>query len=736
MRIRGWLWALALVGMAIFTGWQLASGNAIQTDLLDMLPDTERNPLAEQAIKSLAKTTGERAVFLVHADSPARTKAAVLTMADSLHKSGAFQDVTATLPPIDPGMVGRFYTPFAWRVAPPSADLAASPESLRARIESRLVSPQGSFSSLGAGVDPLGSLDDFLSSLPLMSSRLTVEDDLLVISSSSGPYVMFTGGLRGSAFDPDVQKRVIAATRSAEKELKNSFPGVEILKTGTVFYASDARESAETEVNLISTSSMLCICLLFFAVFRSLRHLLLGMLGVVAGFVAATAVCLLIYGKLYLLTIVCGSSVMGVSVDYTVHYFATHLGAGESWDPFAALKKILPGLWIGLLTTLLGYAALLVAPFPGLRQIAVFSIVGLIASFLTVLFLLPELLPRPMPPQPRFMRAQRWILDWGIKLSQMRGAQVALIALTLLLGLSLFKLRVDDAVQGLILPSRTLRAQESRISELTGLSNSGIFLLVEGADEAQVLAREEALLERLAKTPKTAEQEGFQAISTFVPSPARQEANLRRHRELAPQLPKALEASGFKPAIGKTLIEGLKASANQPLTVGAWLQTDFATPFRMLWLGATPKGAASVVFPMGAPDSRTLEQAVQGLPGVSLVDKARSVSGLLGQYRQIAIWALIGAIALVWILLAYAYGLRVGTVILLPSLGGILLALAGLALAGIPVTLFSTLALILVLGYGVDYPIFMREGGQEDPTYFVGVQVASLCTLISFGLLC
>jgi predicted exporter len=35
----------------------------------------------------------------------------------------------------------------------------------------------------------------------------------------------------------------------------------------------------------------------------------------------------------------------------------------------------------------------------------------------------------------------------------------------------------------------------------------------------------------------------------------------------------------------------------------------------------------------------------------------------------------------------------------------------------------------------VDYPIFMREGGHEDPTYFVGVQVASLCTLISFGLL-
>lgn len=733
MRLRGWIWSLALVGMTVFSVWQLVKGQAIQTDLLDMLPDTERNPVAEQAIKALAKTTGERAVFLVRAEMPARSKAAAQKMAASLRHSGAFENVVATLPPIDPGLVARFYAPFAWRVAPPPPGL--KPESLQARIESRLASPQGSFSSVGPATDPLGSLDDFLGGLPLMSSRLSVEDDLLVIPSPQGLYVMFTGELRGSAFDPEVQKRVLKAAGNAEKELKSEFPEAEILRTGAVFYAADARESAERETSLLSTTSMLCILLLFIAVFRSLRHLLLGALGVAAGFVAATAVCLLIYGKLYLLTLVCGSSVMGVSVDYTVHYFATHLGAGEAWNPFAGLKKILPGLWMGLFTTLLGYAALLVAPFPGLRQIAIFSIVGLVASFLTVLFILPEMLPEPMPPQPRFIRAQQWILDRGISLSQMRRAHVILIGLTLITGLCLLKLRADDAVQGLILPSRTLRAQEARISELTGLSNSGIFLLVEGTDEAQVLSREEALLKRLEELPKTNGNEGFQAISTFVPSPERQTENLIRHQFLAPRLPKALTGAGFRPEIGENLTKDLASSAHRPLTLASWLQAPFSAPHRMLWLGPTSHGAASVVFPLGSPESAILERAAKNLPGVSVVDKARSVSALLGHYRAMASWALGGAILLVWILLAAAYGLRVGTIILLPSLGGILLALAGLALAGIPLTLFSTLALILVLGYGVDYPIFMREGGHEDPTYFVGVQVASLCTLISFGLL-
>jgi len=172
MRARAWLWSLTLVGMTAFTAWHLVRGQAIQTDLLDMLPDTEKNPVAELAIKSLAKTTGERAMFLVRAEN-AQSKAAALSMAEDLRKSGAFKDVTATLPPMDPGLVGRFYAPYAWRVAPPPGDLIASKESLKARIESRLVSPQGSFSSLTTGTDPLGTLDDFLNGLPLMSSRLT-----------------------------------------------------------------------------------------------------------------------------------------------------------------------------------------------------------------------------------------------------------------------------------------------------------------------------------------------------------------------------------------------------------------------------------------------------------------------------------------------------------------------------------------------------------------------------------
>ena len=59
---------------------------------------------------------------------------------------------------------------------------------------------------------------------------------------------------------------------------------------------------------------------------------------------------------------------------------------------------MLPGITLGLATTLVGYSALAIAPFPGLKQIAVFAIIGLVGAFATVTLWFP-LLDRLAPLQ-------------------------------------------------------------------------------------------------------------------------------------------------------------------------------------------------------------------------------------------------------------------------------------------------------------------------------------------------
>jgi predicted exporter len=64
-----------------------------------------------------------------------------------------------------------------------------------------------------------------------------------------------------------------------------------------------------------------------------------------------------------------------------------------------------------------------------------------------------------------------------------------------------------------------------------------------------------------------------------------------------------------------------------------------------------------------------------------------------------------------------------------------LLALAVTALTGAPVTLFTLMALILLLGFGIDYTVFLGEGGRQEPSALLGVLLASASTLISYGLM-
>jgi len=731
MRIRGWLWVLCLAVLAAAGGLRLTRGGwrgAVQTDLLAMLPDTEQNPVAEAGIRVLSQAAGDRAIFLVGGGEPGPAKAAGRAFAEALDRTGAFRQVLGVLPPLDPGLVTGFYAPYRFRLPfeprPPAL--------LRTALATRLASPMGSGPGSGPAEDPLGDEAAFLENLPLNSLHVVQEDGLLTLRTSGGCYILVTAALRGSAFDPEVQRSSLGAIAAAEGRLAAAFPGSRLLRTGGVFFAADARERAEWEAGLISWGSLAAIVALFLLVFRSVRHLLLGMACIGAGLVAATAVTLLVFGRLYLLTLVCGASLLGVAVDYPFLYFANQLGAGAAWEARAALRRLLPALLLGVTTTLLGYATLGVAPFPGLRQMAVFSMAGLTASFLTVFLVLPDLLGRPSPPRPALMaRLERLLDGWGGWAR--RPAFTRLLVLgAVLMGASLVRLRVDDDVRGLIQPSGRLRAEERRLRELTGLSGSGRFFLVEGGDEGQVLAREEALRARLAPLVGSGALDGVQAVSSFVPSPAAQDLALARHREEAGPLAAALAAEGFRPAVAGRLEAGLQAAGAHPLTVDAWLRTPFATPFRMLWLGTTAHGQGSLVLPLGECPSPVLAEAAQGLPGVRLVDKALSVSALLGHYRRLANGALALAVLLVGLLLVRRY--RWGSVAILgPPLLGMLAALAVLALAGSPLTLFNTIALVLVLGFGVDYTVFLAE--VRTPSTLLGVLLAGFATLLSYGLL-
>lgn len=744
LKLRAALFATATVLLALLGAYLLFGRGKlpIQTDLLAMLPATEQNPLAENAVERLAHANGDRMVLLVENADDARAKAAARALGKTLAAHKVFSSVTAELPPFDLAQVTAPYLAHRFFLLT-GADRAAlaQPNFDAAKLLARRLN-QPFVADVGVTLanDPFGWLQGWLGEQPWSRSPLTPEDDLLVAHQGDRTWVLVTAALAGSSYDDAIQHRALAALAQAEKTITRDYPGTTLLRSGAVFYAAAARAGAERDVHRVGWISTLGIAILLLGVFRSPGPLLLAFFSTAVGVVAATSVSLLAFGQLYLLTLVFGAALLGEAVDYSIQYLTARANAGSTWQAGAGLRQVRAALLIALGTSLLGYALLGLVPFPALRQMAVFAITGMSAACLSVFCLLPALLQRPSKPMtPALVHGAR-TLQHALA-APARGWRGALVAFALLLVAlpGWRRLHADDDVHQLIAQPAALVAQEAKIRAITGLGNTSQFYLVQGKDSAQTLQREESLEARLQTMVEAGQLDGWLGVAGMVPSPARQ---ARDHALLAhlfndpAALRKTLADAGFR---SDAIDTWLASWPGTPLSLEAWLKTPLATPFRQLWMGCTDHGCASLVLPQGDAGGNALAHAAQGLPGVALVDKAASVSQLFGRYRGYASVWLLAAMLLIVPVFGWRYGWRHAPRVLAPPVLGIALTLAALGYLGQPLTLFHWMALMLVLGVGANYAVFLHEGevhaADRPGAMYASVLLSALTALLSFGLL-
>jgi predicted exporter len=742
MRWRALLWLLLACGLAVAAVAQFSGHSPLQTNLLALLPATERNPLAEEAVDRLAGVLSNRAIFLVGGAPSEEAGQGARRFAAALRASGAFRRVVAEIPPFDARLLTRFYRPYRFNLLADDerAAFSSGDARLAERLQRKLYSPFRFGPAMPLADDPFGLADAWLAGLPSRDLRLELEDGLLVAREGGRTWAVVSAELPGSAYENGLQRRVASAVTQAEAELRAAQPALEVLRAGTVFYAEAARRSAEREVDFIGAGSLAGMLILLYLVFRSLRPLALGLLSVGFGIGTAVVATVAVHGELHLITLVFGASLTGEAIDYSIQYFAAHLGAGAAWEPMAGLRRIAPGLAIALATSAVGYTALTLSPFPALSQIALFALSGLGAAWLTVFLLLPCLLARPGRRDPRTAVAmpRRLLAFWKAHV----GRRTSLALCAALFAAAFFgalRLTWNDDVRVLVTRPPDLQAQEERIRELAGASGGSQFFLVEAEDPETALRREERLNAVLAKLAGEGALDGFTGVSSFVPSVERQAQNRALWRETvfadAAGLKRLFSEMDLRDDAAEALIGEFEASEGRFAAPGDWLQSPLSAPFRHLWLGEIGGRTACIVLPRGVRDLARVEAAAAGLPGVSFVDKAGSVSRLFREYRQWGSLWLLAAVFLIYGTLCLRYGAFMAAIVETPALVAIALAAGVFGYLGLPLTLFNLMGLALVLGVGVNYAVFLKEGGAGSPATLAGVLLSAGTTLLSFGLL-
>lgn len=403
---------------------------------------------------------------------------------------------------------------------------------------------------------------------------------------------------------------------------------------------------------------------------------------------------------------------------------------------------MLPGIAFGLLTSLLGYAGLGFSPFPGLREMALFSALGLVASWLTVVMLFPVLLTR-FRPQHQFgmlSLAGYWQRNWPERLHRHRRYLCAGFGLLLVGGLS--QLRAQDDVRLLQTAPTEITAADAEIRRLLPIGRDNQFFLVSGADLADWYRNERGLLDALAPLTAQAKLKQFDGVSSHWPDPTQQRADyqLLKTGVYRPDLLQRYMLNlGFEQTAIDSELQNFAAAESKTLSLDEWLAS--ANPnLRQQWLGCNAEACRSIVTLAGIANLAPLP-ALADLPGVVWVDHVSQLSDLFQRYRQRVTVLLLGVCGLILGILIYRLGWRDGGQVMSVPLLAMLTALATLGWFGELFTLFNLFALLLVLEVAVDYAVFFHmaaaSAGTVDKrdTTTLAVALSAFTTLLGYGLL-
>lgn len=719
-RLPLWLWLVLLAAGTLYSLTRVS----VVSDMAAFLP---RGEGLEQALLLDALREGPAARLIIVAlggtEDTVRLAAASRALAERLQSDSRFLRVANGPSALPTAEQGRWFS-YRYLLVPLAPD-AFTADRLRVELEARLRELSAPLPALDKARLPADPQAVFRRVLAGWQEGSAPPLQHGVWFDAAGRQALLLLETRAGGFDLDAQAAAHAAILAAVEA------GVSVELTGPGIIAAASRDIIRSEVQWLSALATLVLLALLLVAYRSPRLLLLSILPLAAGIVAAVTLTALVFGSLHGITLAFGITLLGVAIDYPLHLFS-HLHSGEA--PRLTLQRIWPTLRLGVASSAVGYLAMATSPFAGLAQLAVFTVSGLVAAALTVRWVLPLLLPAA-PVMRLFPLAAG-------------GAGRGLWSLPLLLLLALAYLLLtprpllETELSALSPVPADRRALDERLRRAVGAPDVSRLLLLQGRSAEEVLQRSEALVAPLDALRTEDIIGGYRLPSQYLPAATTQGARaaaLPEPASLAAALEAARQGLPFRAALFQPFVRDVELSRTlAPLTPSAVADTLVGTRLSALlrphgdgWLGVVPLYAVQ-------DEAALMRWSVQATPSVRYLNLRAAADQMVERFlRGAGAYLLAG---LVLILLLLGAGLRSAaqlTRVVLPVLTALALTAALLHALGAQLSLFHLMAMLLVLGLGIDYGLFFarRAATEERARTGHAVTVCAISTASVFGIL-
>src|SRR4029079_3087412 len=300
---------------------------------------------------------------------------------------------------------------------------------------------------------------------------------------------------------------------------------------------------------------------------------------------------------------------------YPIHLFS-HLNARGSAP--VVMQEIWPTMRIGVLTTAIGFAALLFAGFPALTQLGLFAVIGILTAAVVTCWVLPVFVPS-------------WFLPRSVsptlpgKLERLTGLKPVIPASIVLACATLLWSHTplwETELASLSPVSDAKKQLDGQLREELGAPDVRDLLGIEGQTDENVLQYGEAIEVKLQTLRASGAIGGYDLVSNYLPSRRTQQdrqSHLPEQSVLKRNLDQALKGLPFAPGLFAPFVAAVESARTQvPLERKTFQDTVLGA--RMASLMFEHEGGWTAVVPLRrVVDRKQLTETVAGwnMPAVA-----------------------------------------------------------------------------------------------------------------------
>lgn len=742
------IWLIFHVGLISFFGITFLTNPGsikLDADLFNMFPKPFEEESIRKADEKLTEATGQNVFILVANKDFNKARTAAVNVYDALINSSNFNSVNLYSDMGSMSEITDFIYKYRWNMLDDeSIDMISSEGGAEVFAQNALATAYSPFTMMSLDnldMDPFmlaeNNLNNYLNAVQSSGVAMSPKDGVLASEKDGTWYVMIRGILSKKGAALVSKDNGVTEIYSVCKQYEND--GTRFVYSGTPFHSHKSSNSASREVTIISTVSMLLVIIMLLSVFRTPKPLLFSVLSILISVATAVSTTLAVFHKMHILTLVFGTSLIGSSIDYSLHFFTQWAGNAQLKSGKEIRDHLMPGLTMAIISSGLCFIILLFAPFNLLKQMSTFCVSGLISSFLTTLAIFPYI---PIPDGERkikFIGIMKTASNKNLKKNIGRIGITVLFVFTIGSILIWHKnVKIENNVTKLYKIEGEMLANETEVNSIIKYSPTGWFI-IRGDSEEKTLETEEKLTKKIDEL--TNGTVGYISTSLFIPSIERQIRSRAACEKLLALAEDQLEALGYDASDAEYLREEFAASANDFISIEKGNVPEFLTnSISTAWLGQINGQYYTVVMPNIIPDEKAFKAFVQNEENVFFINKLADISSDLDRLTKMVLEFFAIAYIVMFVVLKFFYNWKQAFKIISIPLIIVLLTASVFAISNIRLEFFSVTGLILVFGLGLDYIIYMMENERNiksDANVLepFATMLSFITTVVSFGAL-